>query len=46
MAPYEVFYGKRYRSPLHWKKIGENDVLAQSLGLEMIAKMIKEMRLI
>ncbi|XP_071921770.1 uncharacterized protein [Coffea arabica] len=27
MAPYETFYGRKCRSPIHWDKIGEKKIL-------------------
>lgn len=46
MVPYEALYRRKCQSLLHWKKIGENDTLAKSLGLKMTKKIIKDLRLI
>ncbi|XP_071916290.1 uncharacterized protein [Coffea arabica] len=27
MAPYEAFYGRRCRSPIHWKEVGERKII-------------------
>ncbi|XP_062103743.1 uncharacterized protein LOC133814848 [Humulus lupulus] len=32
MAPYEILYGHKYRSPLHWDEVGEKYIL----GLEAV----------
>ena len=27
MAPYELLYGRRYQTPLHWDEVGERQLL-------------------
>lgn len=46
MVSYEVLYGKRYHSPLHWDKLDERYALVQSLRLELTQKMIDGVQLI
>ena len=36
MAPYEVLYCKKCRSPIHWDEVGEKKLF----GLDMIREMI------
>lgn len=31
MAPYEAFYGRSYRSPIHWADVGEQRLLGPKL---------------
>ena len=42
MAPYEAFYGRKYRSPLCWNEIGERELT----GLEIIQDAAKKVALI
>lgn len=46
MASYETFYQRKCISPFHWDEIGEKNVLAQALELEMTEKIIEDTRLI
>ena len=34
MSPYEVLYGKKYRSPIHWDETGERKFLGLNLVRE------------
>lgn len=42
MAPFEVLYGLKCRSPLYWDEIGEQSVL----GLELITQATKQVKVI
>ncbi|KAL4295400.1 hypothetical protein GQ457_12G029270 [Hibiscus cannabinus] len=42
MAPFEVLYGRRCRTPLYWSELGENKVL----GPQMIQDTEKQVRII
>lgn len=33
MAPYEALYGRKYRTPICWDKVGENKLDLQKLNL-------------
>ena len=38
MAPYEAFYGRKCRSPLHWDEVGERDILGPDLVQKVVDK--------
>ena len=40
MAPYEMLYGRKCRSPLHWDEAGESSFL----GPELVQKTIEKIR--
>ncbi|XP_017604389.1 uncharacterized protein LOC108451170 [Gossypium arboreum] len=42
MAPYEAFYGRKYRSPLCWTEVGERKLI----GLELVTETEDKIRLI
>ena len=41
MAPFEAFYGRKYRSPLFWYEIGER----RHLGPKIIVQMVDKVRI-
>ena len=42
MVPYEVLYGRRYRSPICWDEVGERQIV----GPELIQNTIEKVKLI
>ena len=40
MAPYEAFYGWKYRSPVHWDEVAER----KYLGLELVERATKAIK--
>ena len=36
MVPFEAFYGRKCRSPLHWDKVGEKVVVGPNLVLQAV----------
>ncbi|XP_075515794.1 uncharacterized protein LOC142550605 [Primulina tabacum] len=37
MAPYEALYGRKFRSPLYWDKVGEKAVTGPELAIDKVA---------
>lgn len=46
IALFETLYKRKYISPLHQDKIGENDALTQALRPKITQKIIEKIRLI
>ena len=38
MAPFETLYGRRYRSPIRWFKLGEADMFGSNLVYQALEK--------
>ena len=45
MTPYETLYDRKFRSPIHWDKIGENKIL-DLITVPWIEKAFEKVKLI